>query len=103
MEEEYDGQSYTVDDALLALGFGKFQVFVMLFAGMGLASDAMEMMLLSFIGPAVQSVWGLSAHQESFVTSIVFAGMLVGAYSWGVVSDIFGRRLEFIPSCFNSQ
>ncbi|CAB4272108.1 unnamed protein product [Prunus armeniaca] len=67
------------------MGFGKFQILVLAYAGMGWISEAMEMMLLSFVGPAVQSAWGLSSQQESFITSVVFAGMLVGAYSWGIV------------------
>lgn len=84
--------SYSVDQALVAVGFGKFQYFVLLYAGMGWVSEAMEMMLLSFVGPAVQSKWNVSSQQESLLTSVVFAGMLVGAYSWGIVSDKFGRR-----------
>ncbi|KAI3455753.1 hypothetical protein Pfo_012416 [Paulownia fortunei] len=93
---EDDRKTYTVDEALIALGFGNFQVFVLIYAGMGWVSEAMEMMLLSFVGSAVQSVWGLSSHEESLITSIVFAGMLVGAYSWGIVSDICGRRKGFL-------
>ncbi|KAA8541508.1 hypothetical protein F0562_022660 [Nyssa sinensis] len=56
----------------------------------------MEMMLLSFVGPAVQSAWNLSSHEESLITSVVFAGMLVGAYSWGIISDKHGRRKGFL-------
>ncbi|XWS19200.1 hypothetical protein CRYUN_Cryun32bG0110700 [Craigia yunnanensis] len=88
--------TFTVDEALLAMGFGKFQILVLAYAGMGWVSEAMEMMLLSFIGPAVQSLWGLSSHAESLITSVVFVGMLVGAYSWGVVSDKQGRRKGFL-------
>ncbi|GFP79196.1 organic cation/carnitine transporter 7 [Phtheirospermum japonicum] len=94
--EDDSKTTYTIDEALIALGFGKFQVFVLLYAGMGWVSEAMEMMLLSFVGPAVQSVWDLSSHEESLITSVVFAGMLMGAYSWGMVSDIFGRRKGFL-------
>ncbi|KAK8485222.1 hypothetical protein V6N11_021392 [Hibiscus sabdariffa] len=88
--------TFTVDDALLYMGFGKFQILVLAYAGMGWISEAMEMMLLSFIGPAVQALWGLTSHQESLITSVVFVGMLVGAYSWGVVSDKYGRRKGFL-------
>uniref|UniRef100_A0A2N9HHH5 Major facilitator superfamily (MFS) profile domain-containing protein n=1 Tax=Fagus sylvatica TaxID=28930 RepID=A0A2N9HHH5_FAGSY len=87
---------YTVDEALVAMGFGNFQILVLVYAGMGWISEAMEMMLLSFVGPAVQSAWGLSSNEESLITSVVFAGMLVGAYSWGIVSDKHGRRKGFI-------
>lgn len=85
-------QEFTVDDALLSTGFGKFQVYLLAYAGMGWIAEAMEMMLLSFIGPAVQVEWNLSSNEESMITTVVFAGMLVGAYSWGIVSDKYGRR-----------
>ncbi|XP_072989680.1 organic cation/carnitine transporter 7-like [Typha latifolia] len=89
-------ESYTVDDALMSMGFGRFQALVLVYSGMGWVSEAMEMMLLSFVGPAVHAEWKLSSHEESLITSVVFVGMLVGAYSWGVVSDNYGRRTGFL-------
>jgi MFS family permease len=91
MDEEQPG-SYTVDDALMSSGFGRFQMLILAYAGIGLIAEAMEMMLLSFVGPSVQIEWKLTPHQESMITSVVFVGMLIGAYSWGVVSDNYGRR-----------
>ncbi|ONM23537.1 Organic cation/carnitine transporter 7 [Zea mays] len=107
-----DGVStYTVDEALVSMGFGKFHAFVLAYSGMAKISEAMEMMLLSFVGQSVQAEWGLSAHEESLITSVVFVGMLVGAYAWGIVSDNYGRRqglphffhwlLEFDYECSN--
>ncbi|KAJ4798858.1 Organic cation/carnitine transporter 7 [Rhynchospora pubera] len=87
---------YTVDEALLSLGFGKFQTLVLAYAGIGWLSEAMEMMLLSFVGPAVRIEWGISDRQESFISSVVFAGMLIGACTWGFVSDNYGRRMGFL-------
>lgn len=57
-------------------------------------AESMELMLLSFVGPAVQQQWGLSSDQESYISSAVFFGMLVGAYSWGLLADARGRRYE---------
>ncbi|KAG8066197.1 hypothetical protein GUJ93_ZPchr0004g39337 [Zizania palustris] len=88
--------TYSVDDALLSSGFGRFQILILLYAGVGLIAEAMEMMLLSFVGPSVQLEWKLTSHQESMITSVVFVGMLIGAYSWGVVSDNYGRRRGFL-------
>ncbi|KAK3132680.1 hypothetical protein QOZ80_6AG0526200 [Eleusine coracana subsp. coracana] len=91
-----DGVStYTVDEALVSMGFGKFQAFVLAYSGMAKISEAMEMMLLSFVGQSVQAEWELSAQAESLITSVVFIGMLVGAYAWGIVSDNHGRRVGF--------
>ena len=52
----------------------------------------MEMMLLSFIGPSMRCEFGVSSREEGAMTSVVFAGMMLGAPSWGVMSDSRGRR-----------
>ncbi|XP_076898308.1 organic cation/carnitine transporter 7-like [Bidens hawaiensis] len=87
---------YTLDEALCAIRFGRFQVIVLAYSGLGWVAEAMEMMLLSFVGPAIQPEWGLSANQESMISTVAFAGMLVGAYSCGVVSDTYGRKRGFL-------
>ncbi|XP_057998219.1 organic cation/carnitine transporter 7-like isoform X3 [Hevea brasiliensis] len=83
---------YTLDEALAAVGFGKFQGLVLVYAGFGWFSEAIEIMILSFVGPAVKLKWALSSSEESLLSSVVFAGMLIGAYSWGLTSDNYGRR-----------
>lgn len=82
---------YTLDEAFSTIKFGKYQIIVLAIAGLGWVAEAMEIMLLSFVGPKVKSEWGLSSNQESLITTVVFAGMLFGAYSWGFVSDTYGR------------
>ncbi|KAE8687163.1 Organic cation/carnitine transporter 7 [Hibiscus syriacus] len=76
---------YTLDEALESLGFGKFQAFALGYAGLGWFAEVMEIMILSFIGQAVKSEWQLTSTQESLVSTIVFAGMLIGAYTWGIL------------------
>ena len=95
---ESDFATYTVDDALNHLGFGRYQVFMLVYTGMAWTSDAMEMMLLSFIGPAVRCYWKLSPVKESIMSAVVFLGMMVGAYVWGYVSDKYGRRTGFLAT-----
>ncbi|EPS64332.1 hypothetical protein M569_10450, partial [Genlisea aurea] len=89
---EEGSSEYTLDEALSRLGFGTFQVYALLFSGIGYFSDAMEMSLLSFIGPALKSEWSLTPIQESLITTVVFVGMLCGAVFWGLIADSFGRK-----------
>lgn len=52
-----EAPAYTLDEALACLGFGKFQGLVLAYAGLGWFAEAMELMLLSFVGPTVKSQW----------------------------------------------
>uniref|UniRef100_A0ACD5UMI4 Uncharacterized protein n=1 Tax=Avena sativa TaxID=4498 RepID=A0ACD5UMI4_AVESA len=87
---------YTTDDALSHVGFGRFQALVLAYAGVGWTAEAMEIMMLSFVGPSVKDEWGISGQQEGLITSVVFAGMIVGACLGGVISDSYGRRAGFL-------
>lgn len=91
---------YTVDEALTHVGFGKYQCFVLAYAGLGWVAEAMEIMILSFVGPTVKSEWNLSSTEESLITTAVFAGLVVGAYAWGLVADNYGRRHAFSLALF---
>ncbi|CAM6129453.1 unnamed protein product [Calypogeia fissa] len=91
-------ETFSVEDAIKQAGFGPYQGWLLAYAGMSWTAEAMEMMLLSFVGPAVQSEWGLTGREESLIASIVFGGMMIGAYSWGVLSDAKGRRVGFFAT-----
>ncbi|KAG8376295.1 hypothetical protein BUALT_Bualt09G0048400 [Buddleja alternifolia] len=78
-DEERRRQGYTVDEALSTMGFGNFQGFALCFGGTGWFADAMEISLLSFIGPALKSEWLISPNEESFLSSAIFGGMFIGA------------------------
>ncbi|KAL6657751.1 hypothetical protein ACP70R_005531 [Stipagrostis hirtigluma subsp. patula] len=84
--------TYTTDEALSRLGFGRFQALLLGVLGTGWVAEAMEIMMLSFVGPSVKEEWGVSGEAEGLVTSVVFVGMLVGACVGGLVSDRYGRR-----------
>lgn len=96
--------AYTLDEALLAIGFGKFQSFLLVYGALGWVAEAMELMILSFIGPALKSAWELSSGEESLISTVVFAGMLIGAYFLGHISDRHGRKKGFLgASLINSS
>ena len=96
-ERTFVGQSnisvneYTVEQAIDYIGFGKFQMAFLAVTGLSWLCDAMEMMLLSFIGPAARCEWRLTTTQASSLTSFVFLGMGFGAPSFGMLADRKGR------------
>ena len=93
-----DGRRYTVDEAVDRAGFGRFQVMMLGFTGLAWMGDAMEMMLLSFLGPSVRCEWGVNPREEGRLTSVVFVGMMLGAPAWGMLADWRGRRVAFFAT-----
>ena len=91
---------YTVDDAIEKLGFGPFQVILFFLCGFLWLADAMELMILSILSPAVKCQWSLSSVEEAIITSVVFLGALIGSLCWGVFGDTFGRKSVLILSDF---
>lgn len=71
---------------------GKFQYKILIAAGLCFAADAMEVLLLSFLAVAVQKEWELNDAQAATITSVVFAGALLGTLTLGRLGDNIGRR-----------
>ena len=64
-------------------------------SGVGWALDAMDVGLVSFILAALAGQWSLSPGQLSWIASIGFVGMAVGASVGGLLADRVGRRSVF--------
>ncbi len=88
----------TFDDAIRHVGFGRFQIKLMVLCGLGWAADAMEVLLISFVIPAVRKEWNLDATQLGLLATAIFLGMLIGALVWGRASDLVGRKVSFIST-----
>src|SRR4051812_28703461 len=64
-------------------------------SGLGWALDAMDVGLISFVMAALAVQWELSAGQLSWIGSIGFVGMALGATLVGLLADRVGRRQVF--------
>ncbi len=68
---------------------------VLLGSGTGWALDAMDVGLISFVGLAIAQQWELSRTEQSWLLSIGFVGMAIGATFGGMLADRYGRRTVF--------
>ncbi|MGY1771508.1 MFS transporter [Blastococcus sp. SYSU D00813] len=64
-------------------------------SGIGWALDAMDVGLISFVMAALREEWSLSSTELSWIGSIGFVGMALGATLGGLLADRFGRRQVF--------
>ncbi|XP_044264935.1 synaptic vesicle 2-related protein isoform X2 [Tribolium madens] len=84
--------TYTVTQAVNALGFGWFQVKLSLWTGLCWMADSMEMTILSILSPALHCDWHISRYQQALTTTVVFLGMMLSSTFWGNLSDRYGRK-----------
>lgn len=84
-----------LQEAIDAVGFGRFQRRLLLICGAAWAADAAEVLLLGFALPQITDELGLSSAQASLSVTATFLGMLVGAWVAGPIGDRVGRRTTF--------
>lgn len=89
------------EDAIDIVGVGKYQRYLALLCGWANASDAIELLAISFvITTTAECDLELTNERKGWVTSGLFVGMMIGGWMWGSLSDLFGRRKSLIVSLF---
>ena len=99
--KSYRENVYTVDYAIEKMGFGPFQILITVFCGLILLADAMELMLLSILSPAVKCQWNLTNTEEALITSIVFLGAFFGEIFWGAIFVMLNVANVFIRNYYD--
>jgi len=85
------------------VGFGKFQILLLLVCGWANASDAVEILCVSFILPSAECELKLTPEGKGILTAVIFIGMMFGGYLWGSIGDSIGRKYTLVTSLlFNS-
>ena len=64
-------------------------------SGVGWALDAMDVGLISFVVAALSEQWSLTDTERSWIISVGFIGMAIGATLGGLLADKIGRRSVF--------
>ncbi|XP_076816791.1 synaptic vesicle 2-related protein-like [Clavelina lepadiformis] len=88
--------TFTVEEAVEAIGFGRFQWKLSVLTGCAWMADAMELMILSIIAPQLQCEWRLYSWQKALITTVVFVGMMLSSSMWGNICDRHGRKAGLI-------
>uniref|UniRef100_A0AAY4BGJ8 Major facilitator superfamily (MFS) profile domain-containing protein n=1 Tax=Denticeps clupeoides TaxID=299321 RepID=A0AAY4BGJ8_9TELE len=89
-DEEELAQQYEL--IIQECGHGRFQWQLFLTLGMALMSDGVEVFVVGFVLPSAETDMCVPDSRSGWLGSIVYLGMMVGAFFWGGMADKVGRR-----------
>ncbi|KAK7896725.1 hypothetical protein WMY93_022050 [Mugilogobius chulae] len=84
-------QTYSVEDAVETIGFGRFHIMLFVIMGASNIIEAMEIMLLAVVSPEIRCEWRLQDWQVALVSTMVFLGFMLCGVLGGYLADRYGR------------
>jgi putative MFS transporter len=82
----------SISQRIESLPMTKMTWSILFLVGLGWMFDAMDQGMVSGVVSAIQTDWGLTLYEKSWLINSGMLGMIVGAALSGAISDRFGRR-----------
>ncbi|CAK1580938.1 unnamed protein product [Parnassius mnemosyne] len=95
-EKAPNSEKADFERAIELTGYGRFHYLLLAVCGLVSTSEEMDVISMSFILPSAQCDLNLTTQTKGWLNSIIFIGMMVGAYAWGSVADSVGRKRVLI-------
>ncbi|XP_072138412.1 synaptic vesicle glycoprotein 2C isoform X2 [Mobula birostris] len=95
---ENDEIALTFEEAVKESGFGMFHMLLLVICGWANASDAVEILCVSFLLPTARCDLHLNTADMGWLTASIFLGMMIGGYMWGALADLKGRQRILVLS-----
>jgi len=83
---------HTISDLLNEAPISKFHRRAVLISGMGFFTDAYDLFVIGTVAAIVTAQWHLSTTQASWVTGSALLGAVAGAFLFGRIADVLGRK-----------
>jgi putative MFS transporter len=68
---------------------------IFIIGGLGFMFDAWDVALNGFLIPLLSDYWSLSVGQAAWIATANLIGMALGAFIWGGIADVIGRKKAF--------
>ncbi|WP_350269199.1 MFS transporter [Brevibacterium sp. CBA3109] len=68
---------------------------IFIIGGLGFMFDAWDVALNGFLIPLLSDYWSLSVGQAAWIATVNLIGMALGAFIWGGIADVIGRKKAF--------
>ena len=86
----------TVTDLLNEAPTSKFHRRTVLISGVGFFTDAYDLFVIGTVAALVAVQWHLSTLQTSWVTGAAILGAFIGAFVFGRIADVIGRKKVYV-------
>jgi len=71
--------------------------FLNVFSGwLGWVFESWDLVVLALAIPLLMKAWNMTLAEAGLLSTATLGGMAVGAYSWGIVSDKWGRKKTLV-------
>ena len=74
----------------------KFHRRTVIISGVGFFTDAYDLFVIGTVATLVATQWKLSTLQTSWVTGAAILGAFVGAFAFGRLADVLGRKKVYV-------
>ncbi len=95
-EVGHPGQGHTVTDLLNEAPTSKYHRRTVIISGVGFFTDAYDLFVIGTAAALVAVQWHLSTLQTSWVTGAAILGAFVGAFTFGRIADVIGRKKVYV-------
>jgi PHS family inorganic phosphate transporter-like MFS transporter len=86
----------SVNQLLDEAPMSRFHRRAVLISGMGFFTDAYDLFVIGTVAAILKLQWNLSTTQTSWVTGAAILGAFIGAFVFGRIADVFGRKNVYI-------
>jgi len=113
----YEKKCILIDREIDLMGMGRYQWSIWTLCGLGYLIDLMWAQAFGLVLSPMQQELGFGPNQTGKLSTAFSVGLTAGAFAWGILIDVFGRRWAFnltvlvacvfgtsiaIPSTYNS-
>ncbi|WVF72785.1 hypothetical protein IAT40_007603 [Kwoniella sp. CBS 6097] len=92
-------KSVLVNRELDDMGMGRYQWCIFSLCGLGYFLDLCWAQAFGLVGAAIQQELGVPDDKIAHISTAFNAGLCIGAFAWGLLVDIVGRRWCFNLTC----
>ncbi|KAL5338422.1 major facilitator superfamily domain-containing protein [Aspergillus crustosus] len=95
----FERKAHLINTELDRMGFGRYQQCIWMLCGFGYFLDLAWSQGVGLIATAIYQEMDVPAGKQGLIFTCANAGLAIGAFSFGIITDIIGRKWAFNLTC----